>query len=341
MKKLILLFALVSIFAFACNPKEKKNLIIYKGTVQGSFFQIKFYAGSDSASVIDAIDSLFKVIDQTASLYDSTSLISRVNDNFETELNVHFVKLFNKSQEISVATKGCFDITVGPLVRAWGFWKKKGMDLNRKQVDSLLAFVGYNNVRLVNTGKGSHILKEHPETMLDFNAIAQGYTVDVVADYFNSKQITDYLIEIGGEVRASGTKEGNVNWVVGIEKPAENSMAEQAIQEKVELKDRSMATSGNYRKYFIKDGIKYSHTIDPATGSPVNHSLLSVTVMADDCATADAYATAFMVMGLDKAKGFLKSQKGLEACFIYADSTGNYKEYITDEFKKTILKDTD
>jgi FAD:protein FMN transferase len=339
MKKIILLSFVISIVAFACTDNAKKNLITYKGTVQGSFFQVKFYAGADSASLINAIDSLFNVIDQTASIYDSTSLISKVNDNLDPELNIHFVKLFNKSQEVSQATDGCFDITVGPLVKAWGFWKKKGMDLNQKQVDSLRTFVGYHKVRLVNTENGSHILKEHPETMLDFNAIAQGYTADVVADYFNNKQITDYLIEIGGEVRASGTKDGKINWVVGIEKPALNSDAEQVIQEKVELKNKSMATSGNYRKYFIKDGIKYSHTINPATGYPVNHSLLSVTVMADDCSTADAYATAFMVMGLDKAKEFLKSQKGLEACYIYADSSGNYKEYITDEFQKSILKD--
>jgi FAD:protein FMN transferase len=322
MKKFILLATILSIFVIACSNNVKKNLVTYKGSVQGSFFHIKFYGGSDSISAINDIDSLFKVIDQTASLYDSTSMISKVNDNMKTELNEHFIKLFNKSQEVSQATGGCFDITVGPLVKAWGFWKKKGMDLSQKQVDSLLTFVGYNKVRMVNTGKGSHILKEHQETMLDFNAIAQGYTADVIADYFNNKKITDYLIEIGGEVRASGTKEGNISWVVGIEKPAKNSEAEQLIQEKVELKNKSMATSGNYRKYFIKDGIKYSHTIDPATGYPVHHSLLSVTVLADDCSSADAYATAFMVMGLDKAKDFLKNHSEMEAYFIYSDSTG-------------------
>jgi len=322
MKKIILLLLVSCLFFGACNIHIEKKIITYKGAIQGSFFQIKFYTGEDSLLIKNAIDSIFKDIDHTASLYDSNSIISLVNNNRETELNEHFVKLFNRSQEVSQATGGCFDITVGPLVKAWGFWKKKGLDLKPKQLDSLLEFVGYNKVRLVNTGKGSRILKEHSETMLDFNAIAQGYTADVVADYFNNKKITDYLIEIGGEVRASGTKEGNINWIVGIEKPAENSEAEQVIQEKVELKNKSMATSGNYRKYFIKDGIKYSHTIDPATGYPVHHSLLSVTVLADDCSTADAYATAFMVMGLDKAKKFLKTHSDLEAYFIYSDSTG-------------------
>ncbi len=320
------------IFAVACNNNGKKNLITYKGNVQGSFFLIKFYAGADSNSLKTGIDSLFKVVDQTASVFDSNSIISLVNANRETELSDHFIKLFNKSQEVSAATGGCFDITVGPLVKSWGFWKKKGMDLSPKQVDSLLAFVGYNKIRLINTDKGRRILKEHPETMLDFNAIAQGYTADVVAEYFNNQDMKDYLIEIGGEVRASGTKEEKIHWTVGIEKPADSMDAGQVVYEKVELQDKSLATSGNYRKFFIKDGIKFSHTIDPFTGYPVHHSLLSVTVLADDCATADAYATAFMVMGLDKAKEFLKSHPGLEAYFIFSDSTGKFINYKTKNF---------
>jgi len=338
MKKFVLFSLIFSLTFIACNNNAKKNLIKYKGTVQGSFFHVKFYAGADSLKIIRGVDSLFVIIDQTASVFDSNSIISKVNSNVKTELNEHFIKLFNKSQEVSHATGGFFDITVGPLVKAWGFWKKKGKDLNQKQVDSLLKFVGYTKVRLVNTAEGCHILKEYPETMLDFNAIAQGYTADVIAEYFNANKITDFIIEIGGEVRASGMKADNANWVVGIEKPAVNIEAGQVVQERVELKNRSLATSGNYRKFFIKDGVKYSHTIDPATGYPVTHSLLSVTVMANDCTSADAYATAFMVMGLDKAKDFLKQHKGLEACFIFSDSTGNLQEYITDEFRKSIIK---
>jgi len=320
------------IIAASCNPAHKKHLVTYKGTVQGSYFQIKYYAGLDSNIIKNGIDSLFTIIDHTASVFDSNSIISKVNNNMEIRLNDHFMELFNRSQDVSAATGGCFDITVGPLVKAWGFWKKKGLDLNQKQVDSILAFVGYHKVRLVNTDKGRKLLKEHPETMLDFNAIAQGYTVDVVADYFKGKALNDYLIEIGGEVRASGIKEGSANWVVGIEKPAGNSDAAQVIQEKVELKNKSLATSGSSRKYFIKDGIKYSHTIDPSTGYPVQHSLLSVTVMADDCTAADAYATAFMVMGMEKARDFLKLHPGMEAYFIYSDSAGNLLHYKTANF---------
>ncbi|HOV11133.1 MAG TPA: FAD:protein FMN transferase [Bacteroidales bacterium] len=335
MKKSVLFLSILLIMAASCSDPKKTNLVTYKGTVQGSYFLIKFYAGADSNAIKSSIDSLFVIIDQTASVFDSNSIISKVNDNRETELNDHFIKLFNKSQEIAATTSGCFDITVGPLVKAWGFWKKKGMDMDKKQIDSLLSCVGYHKIRLVNTAKGSSLLKEKPCIMLDFNAIAQGYTADVIAEYFSKKGFSNYLIEIGGEVRASGTKEGNVNWMVGIEKPADNSNAEQVVYDKVELVNKSLATSGNSRKFFIKDGIKYSHTIDPATGYPVRHSLLSVTVLAGDCSSADAYATAFMVMGLEKAKEFLKTHTGLEAYFIYSDSTGNLMDYKTANFITT------
>ncbi|MCK9612912.1 MAG: FAD:protein FMN transferase [Bacteroidales bacterium] len=332
MKKSVLWMLAWLIFVIACNNNGKKNLITYKGNVQGSFFLIKFYAGADSNSLKTGIDSLFKVVDQTASVFDSNSVISLVNANRETELSDHFIKLFNKSQEVSYATQGNFDITVGPLVKAWGFWKSKGVDLSKENIDSLLTYVGYNKIRIVNTSAGRHILKEHPEIMLDFNAIAQGYTADVVAEYFNNQGMKDYLIEIGGEVRASGKKESGESWIVGIEKPAENSDSEQEIQEKVELNNMSLSTSGNYRKYFIKDGIKYSHTIDPHTGLPVSHSLLSVTVMSDNCAEADAYATAFMVMGVEKAKDFLKNHPGMEAYFIYSEDSGILNTYKTENF---------
>ncbi len=332
MKKSVLFLSVLLMMAASCSNPKKTNLVTYKGTVQGSFFLIKFYAGTDSNTIKSSIDSLFVVIDQTASVFDSNSIISKVNDNRETALNPHFIALFNKSQEVSAATGGCFDITVGPLVKSWGFWKKQGLEMDKKKVDSLLLCVGYQKVRLVNTGKGSSLLKESPCIMLDFNAIAQGYTADVIAEYFNKKGFSNYLVEIGGEVRAAGTKKDNTNWMVGIEKPADSSNAEQVVYEKVELINKSLATSGNSRKFFIKDGIKYSHTIDPATGYPVHHSLLSVTVMADDCTSADAYATAFMVMGLEKAKEYIKTHAGLEAYFIFSDSTGNLQDYKSANF---------
>jgi thiamine biosynthesis lipoprotein len=238
------------------------------------------------------------------------------------------------SQQVSENSDGYFDITVGPLVRSWGFFKKKGLDLTKKQVDSLLQYVGCHKIQIQN----NELVKESPLVIVDLNAIAQGYTDDLVANLFIQKGIKNYLIEIGGEVRASGTKENNVLWMVGIEKPAADENADQVIQDKVQLKDLSLATSGNYRKYFIKDGVKYSHTIDPKTGYPVHHSLLSVTVVANTCALADAYATAFMVMGLDKAKATLAKHPEMHGYFIYSDSLGKYKTEYTQGFESLLAK---
>ncbi len=320
---------IIYLFVFSCAPKEKK-LVSYQGFTQGTTYSIKFYASSDSTSIKQGIDSILSAINHTASLYDTNSIISKINNNKTVDLNDDFIKIFNKSQEISKATDGCFDITVGELVKAWGFGFKNKTDLTQSKVDSLLKYVGYNNIYIEN-----HIVvKKHPETKIDFNAIAQGYTVDIVAEYFLKNKCTDFIIEIGGEVRVNGKKQNNEKWVVGIEKPAISEIADQIIQEKVSLNNKSISTSGNYRKFFIKDGIKYSHTIDPKTGYPVHHSLLSVSIIADDCTTADAYATAFMVMGIDKAKEFLKQHPTIEAYFIYSDSICKNQVYFTNKFFK-------
>ena len=331
-KPRLLLFLSVLILS-SCQPPQKHKEVVYSGRAQGTTFQIKFYCGADSNQLKSGFDSIFALIDHTASTYDSNSIISKVNNNLDPELNEPFTVVFNKSQEVSKATDGYFDITVGPLVTAWGFWRKKGMELNQQKIDSLKALVGYEKVSIVS----NKLIKTLREITIDFNAIAQGYTNDVVANYLISKGCRDFLIEIGGEVRAMGSKRGK-KWIVGIEKPAANEYSQQTIQEKVELTDRSMATSGNYRKYLIKDGIKYSHTIDPKTGYPVHHSLLSVSVLADDCITADAYATAFAVMGIEKAKQFLARHPEMDAYFIVADSTGKYRTEFTKGFSSIIVK---
>jgi FAD:protein FMN transferase len=334
MKKHVLFIILSVFFYFSCQRSADLKLVAYRGLAQGTTFQIKFYSGSDSSQIKNDIDSIFRLIDYTASIYDSNSIISKVNDNREVELNEHFITIFNKSQEVSKATDGYFDITIAPLVKAWGFWRKKGIDLSQKQVDSLKSYVDYKKVSI----SGGKLIKTKPEMMVDYNAIAQGYTDDVVADYLISKGCKDFLIEIGGEVLAKGVKNGKEKWVVGIEKPAANASADQVLQEKVALTDKAMATSGNYRKFIIKDGVKYSHTIDPKTGYPAHHSLLSVTVLANDCTTADAYATAFSVMGLEKAKAFLSTHPEMDAYFIYSDSLGNYQSEYTKGFSDLILK---
>ena len=325
-KELIFIFLLISL----CSCKNEMN--IYEGYTQGTTFSIKYYSKKSNADYLNkGIDSLLYQINRTASTYDSTSIISKINRNKDVDLNADFIKIFNRSTEVSDSTNGCFDITVGELIKQWGFGFKTNKMPTKQGVDSLLKFVGYKTLSI----DGNRLIKKFPETHIDFNAIAQGYTVDLVAEYLIKNHCNDFIVEIGGEVRASGYKDKGKPWIVGIEKPAENDSSERAIQLKIVLKNQSISTSGNYRKYFIKDGIKYSHTIDPSTGYPVHHSLLSVSIIANDCTTADAYCTAFMVMGIDKAKEFLKTHPRIEAYFIYSDSLKGNQVYYTENFFKS------
>jgi len=329
MKNKVFFFIAAVGFLVSCSNIEKR-MITYRGFTQGTTFSIKFYALSDSTQLKQGIDSILSAINHTASTYDKNSIITKVNSNQEVELNYDFVKIFIRSIEISDSTNGCFDITVGELVKRWGFGFKNEKLPTKQEVEDLLKFIGYKNLSIAN-GK---VIKKYPETKIDFNAIAQGYTVDLVAEYFIKQACTDFIIEVGGEVRANGMKEGRIPWIVGIEKPAQTDSSAQSIQLRLVLNNQAISTSGNYRKYFVKDGIKYSHTIDPKTGYPVHHSLLSVSIIAPDCTTADAYATAFMVMGVEKAKEFLKDHPKIEVYFIYTDSTNTNQVYYSPNFFK-------
>ena len=244
----------------------------------------------------------------------------------------YFTEAFRRSVQISKMTDGAFDITVGPLVKAWGFGPDATKNFTESKRDSLLRLVGMDKVRLVN-GK---IIKDNPGITLDFNAIAQGYSVDVVSDYFNSLGIKRYLVEIGGEVRVRGDKHG-VLWRIGIDRPADNNMIPgNDLQAIISLKDRSLATSGNYRKFYVENGIKYSHTIDPRTGYPARNRLLSATILADSCATADGVATACMVMGLKNTIRFLELHPEFDAFLVYSDENGNFMTWISEDLKKNI-----
>lgn len=327
MKNKVFFFIVAFVFLSSCT-NSKKRMITYTGFTQGTTFSIKFYALSDSIRLKHGIDSILSEINFTASTYDKNSIISKVNSNQEVELNYDFITIFSRSIEISDSTNGCFDITVGELVKRWGFGFKNEKFPTKQEVEELLKLIGYKNISIEN-GK---IIKKYPEIQIDFNAIAQGYTVDLVAEYFMKHSCTNFIIEIGGEVRANGMKDGRKPWVVGIEKPSQSDTSGRSIQLRLVLNNQAISTSGNYRKYFVKDGIKYSHTIDPKTGYPVHHSLLSVSIIAPDCTTADAYATAFMVMGVEKSKEFLKDHPKIEAYFIYADSINKNQVYYTPNF---------
>jgi len=246
-----------------------------------------------------------------------------------------FTVIFQKAMEVSEKTYGSFDITVGPLVSAWGFGLANRMKMNQHIVDSLMPFVGFHKVMLDN-GK---LVKTDPRIRIDYNAIAQGYAVDVVAAFLDSKDIQSYLIDIGGEVLARRTKPGGEKWSVAIELPAKTADDERKIQAIVSLQDMAISTSGSYRKFYEEKGVRYSHTIDPSNGYPVKHTTLSVSVLAKDCITADAYATAFMVMGVEKGKEYLKKHPKIDVYFIYAAPDGSMKTFYTKGFEKLIRKD--
>jgi thiamine biosynthesis lipoprotein len=250
-------------------------------------------------------------------------------------VNEMFEQVFNKAQYVSQETDGAFDITVAPLVNLWGFGFKTGENPSKQKIDSLMQYIGYQTVSLNN----KKVRKVHPNTMLDAAAIAKGYACDVIAQLFRDKGIKNFMVEIGGEVITCGNSPKRIPWKIGVTKPVDDSLNTQQEQQAVlNVTDMAMATSGNYRNFYYKGGKKYAHTIDPKTGYPVQHSLLSATVLAKDCATADAFATAFMVMGIEKAKKVLEKHSELMAYFIYSDAKGELAVWNSPTMEGKILE---
>ena len=279
----------------------------------GTAYKIVYQHDKDLSKEIR--EELMKV-DYSLSPFNEKSVITAVNQNRDVVLDTLFLDVFIKSMEISRETDGAFDITVAPLVNAWGFGFKNETRPTPLQVDSLLQIVGYKKVRL----EGNKVIKRDPRMMLDCSAIAKGYGVDVVARYLRSLGIRNFMVEIGGEVVTSGVNPQRLPWRVGVVKPSEDSLnVNNELQTILNVTDKAMATSGNYRNFYYKNGKRFAHTIDPKTGSPVQHSLLSATVLADECAVADAYATSFMVMGLERAKKLLERHPELMVYLIYDD----------------------
>jgi len=327
----VLITAAAVVFLLGCN-RGTNNTITISGAAQGTTYHITYLAG-EHANYREAFDSIFQKIDTSLSSYNATSLVSRINRNDPTvQVDRYFLDVFKKSVDVSEKTNGLFDITVAPVINAYGFGFKKRERVTSFLIDSLRQFVGYKKVRLA----GNRLVKDAPQVMLDFNAIAQGYTVDVLANFLESKGITNYMIEVGGELRTKGKKLNDSSWTVGIEQPDENLAGNITLNSVITLKDKSLATSGNYNKFYVEGGKKYAHIIDPFTGYPAKHSLLSATVIAPDCMTADAYATSFMVMGLEKSKQFLSAHKDLdlEVFFIY-DDNGVTRKYASRNFEES------
>ena len=294
----------------------------YSDFVFGTTFTVSYQCDSDMNQSIKA--ELMKV---------DASLSPFNNNNEDVTPDKMFMDVFLLAMDVSRETNGAFDITVAPLVNAWGFGFKSGEKPTAKQVDSLRQIIGYQKVSLVD-GK---IRKQDPRMMLDCSAIAKGYGTDVVANFLRSRGVKNFMVEIGGEIVTCGVNPSRVPWKVGVIKPTDDSLnVSHEVQTVLNVTDIAMATSGNYRRFYYKDGKKFAHTIDPATGYPVQHNILSATVLAKTCATADAYATSFMVLGLDGARKVLERHPELMAYFIYDDGQGNNAVWFSPSLKDKI-----
>jgi len=304
-----------------------------QGFTQGTTYSIT-YQHATRNMLQEEIDSLLKVFDSSLSTYDPNSLISAINRNLPDVLtDSMFRTVFRESARVYQLTGGAFDITLAPVIDAWGFGPGEKLEVDSAMVDSLLQYVGMEKVFL----EGDRVVKSHPQVQLNVNAIAQGYAVDVVASYLEGLGCRNYMVEIGGEIRTRGMNSRGNFWRIGVDRPEFGNMIPgQQLQVIISMHNRSLATSGNYRKFYEKDGVRITHTLDPATGYPKESQLLSVTILCEECMTADAYATACMAMGLKNAQSFMEDQKGVDAYFIYGDEFGAYQVWYSEGLKKYI-----
>lgn len=324
----------LAILVISCDQRsDEGEYFTVQGFTQGTTYRIT-YQHPTEYDLKDRIDSLLKVFDSSLSTYDSTSIISAINRN---EPNVRtdtlFRTVFREAERVNKQSGGAFDITLGPLIDAWGFGPGEVLDLDSVLVDSLLQFVGMEKVKLI----GEVVQKDHLAITLNVNAIAQGYAVDVVTHYLEELGCRNYMVEIGGEIRTRGKNPKGVFWRIGVDRPEYGNMIPgQQLQVIISMHNRSLATSGNYRKFYEKNGVRITHSIDPVSGYPKESRLLSATILTEQCMTADAYATACMVMGLEKAKAFVQGMRGTDAYFIFGNELGAYEVWYTDGLEKYI-----
>lgn len=332
------LILIIGLFLFSCTNSGEKEQVL-TGEALGTSYQVKFYHDRE-LDLRKGLDSVFEVINTSMSTYHETSDISKINAGDSTVvIDEHFQKVFRDSRKIHQESEGYFDPTVGNLVNAYGFGPEKGSkELSDAKIDSMMQYVGFNKLKLSEANK---LQKESPEIYLDFNAIAKGYAVDVMGEYLEENNIEDFLIELGGELLAKGInlQKGSA-WTVGIDDP-EQATTQRTLTAALELQDRGMASSGNYRKFRVDSisGKHYVHTINPLTGKSEKSDLLSVTVLAPTCALADGYATAFMSMGYTKSIEMLDRLEGVDVYFIYAGNQNELKVFTTPGFDAVLIKE--
>jgi thiamine biosynthesis lipoprotein len=311
MKKFFIIF-IVSMMLASCVTE---SYIKDSGMVFGTTYSITYQYHENLKSDIEGV---MQQVDNSLSPFNKSSVITAINNNTSTKADNYLTDVFTLAQTVNKETDGAFDITVAPLVNAWGFGFRSGTRPTDAQIDSLLAIVGQEKVTL----KDGEIIKSDPRIMLDCSAIAKGFGVDKVAEFLAGKGIENFLVEIGGEISARGKNSRGTEWNIGVTKPVDDSLSiNQGNQTVLQITNKAMATSGNYRNFYYEGGKKYAHTINPHTGKPAQSDILSATVMAQTCAVADAYATAFMVLGSEKAKEILKKHPELQAYLILSDNS--------------------
>lgn len=309
--------AIGTVIILSESKQGKPEYRTAQGLVFGTRYNITYLYNAD---LQPDIDYTLALVDSALSMFNPESTISAVNSSESIQVtDTIFLKVFRRAMEISRMTNGAFDITVAPAVNAWGFGFKHSENISQSTIDSLLEITGYWKIH----EQDGLITKDDPRIMLDCSAIAKGFGTDMVADMLRSKGICDFMVEVGGEIVVSGQNPKGKLWNIGISKPVDDSLSvNNELQTVIPVTDIAMATSGNYRNFYVKDGRKYAHTIDPHTCTPVSHSLLSATVFASDCATADALATSMMVMGLDSAQALCARHPEIRAYFIYQSPDG-------------------
>ena len=315
----------------SCGKQSHK--IVLQGLAQGSYYAITYF-DEENRNFQREIDSIFHAVDMSVNLWVDSSVISKVNRNEDVTLDSIFLDNFRIAMKTARLSDGYFDPTISPIVAAWGFSYKRGDSITPQLIDSLKQLVDYRKISIEN-GK---VIKENPDMKLDFNAIAQGYTSDLIAAFLESRGIKNYLVDTGGEIMARGSKPNDQPWIVGIEKPAENWDSEQVVQTRIALRDKGLVTSGSTRKYTERNGRRYSHCIDPKTGYPVEHNVLSATVLAENSVWADALASICMVMGMEKSLPLIESMDGLEAYYIFVNAQNELETFATEGFQKLIIK---
>ncbi|MFI3297151.1 MAG: FAD:protein FMN transferase [bacterium] len=320
---LIAVLFLLDIFSFGRDVKYQNE----RGFVFGTTYSIT-YSNAEKIDLKQNINNAFDVVNNSLSMFNPNSVISHINNNVDTVPDAPFMIVWDKAQEVSINSNGCFDMTVAPLVDLWGFGLKKRATVTPEQVDSVMPYIGWGEISIAN----GVVMKNSPSIRIDASAIAKGFACDVVADTLAAYGCTDWCVEIGGEVVAGGVNPKGDAWRIGINKPVEDSLSiVNEIQDIAYLTNAGMATSGNYRNYYEEGGKKYSHTIDPRTGYPVRHSLLSATIIAADCMTADAWATACMVAGFETSKQWITDRSDISGYLIY-EQDGEYMTWVSDDF---------